>query len=77
MRENYAYLGEVTLSEFAEIHKGFPNVVGIDTATYDGKQYVVVGISKEFSDEIIDLHLLAISLYGDKASRESCLELIF
>ena len=77
MREDFAYLGEVTLSEFAEIHKGFPNVVGIGTSTYDGKQYVVLGISKEFSDEIINLHLLAVSLYGNEADRESCLALIF
>lgn len=77
MKDKYAYLGEATLTEFAEIHKAFPNVIGIDTATYDGKQYVVMGISKEFSDEIINLHLLAISLYGDNAARQSCLALIF
>ena len=77
MEEKYAYLGELTLSEFAEIRKAFPNVVGIDTATYDEKQYIVVGISKEFSDEIINLHLLVVNLYGDKTARESCFALIF
>ena len=32
---------------------------------------------EEFSDEIINLHLLAVNLYGNKADRESCFALIF
>jgi len=66
---DYAYLGEVTREEFSEIRKAFPAIVGIDTVVIDGEGLIVLGISKEFSDEIIGLHQLIVALWGDVDAR--------
>ena len=81
MNTEYAYLGEVTPQEFKEIRKGFPNVVGIDIYTNpDGSDadetLIVLGISKEFSDEVIGIHQLIISLWGNEEGRSRCFDAI-
>ena len=57
----YAYLGEATTDEFKEIHKAFPAIVGIDV---DDDDNIVLGVSKELSDQAIGMYQLIVSLWN-------------
>ena len=74
MQKDYAYLGEVTGEEFSEIRKAFPAIVGIDTVCVHSETLIVLGISKEFSDEVISLHQLIVGLWGDEEARSAAWE---
>ena len=70
MTTEYGYLGEVTLEEFGEIRKHFPEIVGIDT---NGKE-IVLGVPTSLSDSIIGLYQLIVAVWDDEEARSAAWE---
>lgn len=62
----YAYLGEMTPSEFSAIRKAFPAIVGIEvTENDDTGTLVVCGVSKEMSNQAVGMYQLIFQLWDN------------
>ena len=74
----YAYVGDVTLKEFAEIKKAFPVLMGIDvTEVEGGKQLIALGVPSDLGDKVGGMYQSIVTLFFDDNLRKKVTDVVW
>lgn len=73
----YAYVGDVTLKEFAEIKKAFPDLMGIGVTESEGKQYIALGVPSELGDKACGMYQSIVTLFFDDDLRKRVTDVVW
>ena len=73
----YSYVGDVTLKEFAEIKKAFPDLMGISVTESEGKQYIALGVPSELGDKACGMYQSIVTLFFDDDLRKRVADVIW
>ena len=75
--KQYAYLGDATLAEFAEITVAFPNIVGIGVMEIEGRKYVALGVPAELGDKVCGMYQSIVACYFDDDLRKKVADVVW
>lgn len=73
----YAYVGDVTLKEFAEIKKAFPDLMGIGVTESEGKQYIALGVPSELGDKACGMYQSIVAVFFDDDLRKRVADVVW
>lgn len=74
----YAYVGDVTLKEFAEIKKAFPDLMGIGvTENEKGEQFIALGVPSELGTKACGMYQSIVTLFFDDDLRKRITDIVW
>ena len=73
----YAYVGDVTLKEFAEIMKVFPDLMGIGVTEVEGKQYIALGVPSSLGDKVCGMYQSIVAVFFDDDLRKRVTDVVW
>ena len=76
-KAEYGYVGDVTLKEFAEIKKAFPDLMGIGVTEVKGEQFIALGVPSDLGDKACGMYQSIVAVFFDDDLRKKVTDVVW
>ena len=77
MKNEYGYIGDCTLAEFAELKKAFPTIMGIGVTETEEGQFIALGVPSDLGDKAVGMYQSIVTLFFDDDLRKKVTDIVW